>query len=200
MNSVFRLSIGACLAVVVTTALLFLMDTLIHGKDFSLDEKKNQKIADIFMGETDIEVQRQENKPDKPEQAEPAPPETQLEPLNDTEVNAEAINVQPNLKAEFSMTGPGLSASDGEFLPMVKVQPQYPRRAEARGIEGTCTVSFTVTKTGTTKDPVIVDCSSRLFERASIQAVLKYKYKPRIIDGEAVEVPNIKDRFTFTFE
>lgn len=162
-NSLLRLSLGACLAVIVTTALLLLMNTLIHGKDVSIDDKKKAKIADIFMGETDIDVQRKEQKPEKPEQADEPPPEIELDQLNDAQVNADALNIQPSLKANFNMSGPGLSASDGEYLPFVKVQPPYPRRAQSRGIEGHCIVAYTVTKQGTTKDAVALDCSSRLF-------------------------------------
>ncbi len=199
-SSLLRLGLGACVALIITTALLLLMDTLIHGKDLALDDKKSQKIADIFMGDTDIDVQRKEQKPEKPEPADEPPPEIELDQLNDAQVNAEALNIKPSLKADFSMTGPGLSASDGEYLPFVKVQPPYPRRAQSRGIEGYCIVAYTVTKAGTTKDAVVVDCSSRLFERSSIQAALKFKYKPRVIDGEAVEVPNVKNKFNFKLQ
>ena len=40
-------------------------------------------------------------------------------------------------------------------------------------------------------------CTSSLFHRSSIQAALKFKYKPRVIDGEAVEVPGVQNKFTF---
>lgn len=199
-NSLLRLFLGACCALVMTTALLLLMDALIHGKDVTLDDEKNKKIADIFMGDTDIDVQRKEEKPEKPEQAEELPPEIELDQLNDAQVNADALNIQPSLKADFSMSGPGLSASDGEYLPFVKVQPPYPRRAQSRGVEGYCIVAYTVTKQGTTKDAVVVDCSSRLFERVSIQASLKFKYKPRVVNGEAVEVPRVKNKFNFKLQ
>ncbi|MCK5880941.1 MAG: TonB family protein [Sinobacterium sp.] len=201
MNSAsLRLFLGASIAFVVTTALLLLMDALIHGKDVELERDKNQKIADIFMGDTDIDVQRKEQKPEKPEPADALPPEVKIEYLQDAQVNADALNIQPSLKADFSMGGPGLSASDGEYLPFVKVQPPYPRRAQSRGVEGYCIVSYTVTQQGTTKDVAVVDCSSRLFERASTQAALKFKYKPRVVDGTPVEVPNVKNKFNFKLQ
>ena len=61
-------------------------------------------------------------------------------------------------------------------------------------------MSFTVTTTGTVKDPVVMFSTSSLFERAAIRAVLKFKYKPRVVDGVPVEVPNVKTRITFKIE
>ena len=41
--------------------------------------------------------------------------------------------------------GLALESGDGEYLPIVKVAPVYPRRALQRGIEGFVIVEFTVT-------------------------------------------------------
>lgn len=81
----------------------------------------------------------------------------------------------------------------------MKVQPIYPQRALSRGVQGHCTVQYTVTRQGTVRDPVVLenDCTSSLFHRTSVQAALKFKYKPRVIDGQAVEVPGVRNRFTF---
>ncbi len=199
-NSYLALSVGASLAIVVTVSLLFLMSWLIHRNDVALEDKERYKIADIFMGDTDIDVQRKTQKPEKPEKPEEAPPEIELDPLIDQSVSTDAINIQPNLKSSLNNQGPGLSASDGEYLPFVKVQPSYPRRAQARGIEGYCIVSYTVTKQGATKDIAVVDCSSKLFERASMKAAQKFKYKPRVVDGQAIEVPNVKNKFNYKLQ
>ena len=167
--------------------------------DLKVDEKAIRKIADIQMGDTDIEAQAAERKPDKPDEAEEQPPELQPQDLQDSDVNTDAVNVNPSLAADLNFSkGPGLSASDGEYLPMVKVQAQYPRRALSRGIQGYCTVMYTVTKTGATKDVTVVDCSPKgVFERASIKAATKFKYKPRIEDGESIEVPGVRNKFTY---
>ena len=198
-NGLARLTIAALAALVITTVLLLIMQALIHGNDVAI-EKQSNKIADIFMGKTEIEVKRTEKKPEKPQPQEEPPEPIELDQLDDAQVNADALSLQPSLKANMDFKGPGLNASDGEYLPFVKVQPAYPRRAQARGVQGFCTVAYTVTKQGTTKDIRIVDCSSKLFERSSIQAAQKFKYKPRIIDGEAIEVPNVKNRFNYKLQ
>ena len=57
-----------------------------------------------------------------------------------------------------------------------------------------------MTTTGTVRDPVVLQSTSSLFERAAIRAVLKFKYKPRVVDGIPVDVPNVKTRITFKIE
>lgn len=196
--SLIRLSIAAVLALIVTTTLLLVMQQLIHN-DIHVDEKSSRKIADIHMGETEIETQFNERKPDKPDDVEEQPPELQPQDLQDVDVNTDAVNVNPSLAADVNFAkGPGLLASDGEYLPMAKVQAQYPRRALSRGIQGYCIVMYTVTKTGATRDHQAIDCSPKgVFERASLKAATKFKYKPRVEDGVAIEVSGVRNKFTY---
>lgn len=51
-----------------------------------------------------------------------------------------------------------------EFLPVVKVAPRYPVAAVRRGIQGSCTVEYTVTREGATKDHKALLCSHSIFE------------------------------------
>ncbi len=97
----------------------------------------------------------------------------------------------------MNVGGVGFGISDGEYLPIVKVAPVYPARALQRGLEGYVIVEFTVTPAGTTRDAVVVESTSTLFERAAVEAALKFKYKPRVIDGEAVEVPGVQNKISF---
>ena len=106
------------------------------------------------------------------------------------------VNVDTGINIGFG----GFDNVDGEYLPIVKVAPIYPRRAQSRGISGYCILSFTVTRLGTVADPEIVECSSSLFERASTNAALKFKYKPRVVNGEPIDVPGVKHKITFQLE
>ena len=94
----------------------------------------------------------------------------------------------------------GFNAAEGEYLPIVKVAPVYPSRAQTRGIEGYCIVEYIVTSTGTTKNPKIVECTSSLFQSASLKAALKFKYKPRVINGTPIDVPGVQTQITFELE
>jgi protein TonB len=109
------------------------------------------------------------------------------------------MNFSP--KVNVKIGAGGMSASDGEYLPIVKVAPIYPNRANSRGIEGYCIVEYTVTTTGATKDAAAVDCQpSGYFERASVKAAGKFKYKPRVSDGVPIEVAGVQNKFTYELQ
>ncbi|MBT6033020.1 MAG: energy transducer TonB, partial [Kordiimonadaceae bacterium] len=87
-----------------------------------------------------------------------------------------------------------------EYLPTVRANPYYPARAAENGIEGFVIVKFTVDTNGDTKDVISILSSDEMFERNSIKAASKYKYKPRMVDGEAVEVTDVIVRIEFKLE
>jgi protein TonB len=69
----------------------------------------------------------------------------------------------------------------------VRIEPQYPREALLKGIQGWVRVRFTIMEDGSVDDPIVVESEPRrLFDRAAIRAILRWKFKPRIVDGKAV--------------
>lgn len=177
------------------------MQYMIAMADPDIDDKKQRKLADIHMPEREIETNLAEAKPDKPDDPEEPPPDLDTPDL-EMDMNMDAINMAPAATLDVSIAGSGgMSASDGEYLPIVKVAPIYPRRAQSRGIEGYCIIEYTVTKNGSIRDPQAIDCQpSGMFERASLKASLKFKYKPRVVDGEAIEVAGVQNKFTYELE
>ena len=90
---------------------------------------------------------------------------------------------------------------DGEYLPIVRVSPIYPRRALSRGIEGYVLVEFVVTEAGTVRDPIVLFADPPgFFERAAVTAVLKFKYKPKVAGGQPVAVSGVRSRIVFEME
>jgi protein TonB len=194
-------TIGAVLAAVVTIALFILMFTLIVMRDINLDEDAGIKIADIQLGETSIDTQIKQVMAEKPEDPDEPPPEMRA-PRQSTNFDVDtAINVSFAPKADVKIDIGGLSVSDGEYLPIVKVAPIYPRRAQSRGIQGYCIVEYTVTKSGSIRDSKAIDCDPPgIFDSASVKASLKFKYKPRVVDGQATEVAGVRNKFTYKLE
>ena len=45
-----------------------------------------------------------------------------------------------------------------------------------------------------------VECSSSVFANASVKAVLKWKYKPRVVNGEPIDSPGVQTRLTYKFD
>ena len=103
----------------------------------------------------------------------------------------------------MSMVGAGMfgNITDGEYLPIVKVQPMYPRRAAERGIEGYVLLEFTVTTLGTVENPVIIEEDPPgYFGRAALTAARKFKYKPKVVNGEPVPVSGVRNLIIFKLE
>ena len=199
-RNLFRLLIGALLALPVAGGLFFIMQYLIASADPQIDDSKQRKLADILMPEREIETNLKEQKPDKVDDPEQPPPDLDT-PDIDMDMDVDVINIAPTAQVDVSIESSGMSTSDGEYLPIVKVAPIYPRRAQSRGISGYCIVEYTVTTSGAIRDPKTVDCQpSGVFEKASLKASAKFKYKPRVVDGVAIEVAGVQNKFTYELE
>lgn len=199
-RNLIRLFIGGVLAIPVAGGLFFIMQYLIASADPKIDDSKQRKLADIHMPEREIETNLSEQKPDKVDDPEEPPPDLDT-PDVDMDMDVEVVNIAPVASVDVSISSSGMSAGDGEYLPIVKVAPIYPRRAQTRGISGYCIVEYTVTTSGAIRDSVAVDCQpAGVFEKASVKASLKFKYKPRVVDGEAIEVAGVQNKFTYELE
>ena len=197
-----RYVISIVVGSIVTVSLLFIMQLLIvTGKQALTDPRERHKLEFV-------RVKRNENLnvedivPEKPPKPPETPPETPPQDLDNINPDAPSINVAPPaVSADTQIGGPGgMNIAEGDYLPIVRVAPVYPARALSRGLEGFVDLSFTVTTTGTVKDPIVLQSTSSLFERAAVRAVLKFKYKPRVVDGIPVEVPGVKTRISFQLE
>jgi len=90
----------------------------------------------------------------------------------------------------------GLGAIETDVIPMVKIPPRYPRRAIRSKIEGIVTVEFTITRDGSVVDPAVVQAAPpSVFDRAALQAIRRWKFRPKFVEGRAVQrraVQNIR--------
>lgn len=179
---------------VLTLIIFYLMQALIAVGDVELNEK-GIRIADVTMPERDLELLMDI---ERPEEEEP-PPET-MPPEFDMTPPADLDNATPRPKFDFKGRKSGVFA-DGSYVPIFKVPPIYPRRAQERGIEGCVMLEFIVTKVGAVRDPVVLwSVPSGIFDRAAMRSALKFKYKPQIRDGEAIEVSGVLNQITFIIE
>jgi protein TonB len=190
---------AAFLAIFVTFGLFYLMQALILGKDMKLGEG-GATMIDFVRLKKDSELDIKKRKmPEKKEPEEPPPPPDlsmarSNKPSQEMGDMAFAIDVDVDLGG----TNIAIAASDTDIVPIVRVEPQYPLRASERGIEGWVEVEFTISKLGTVKDPRVINSHpSSIFDRASLKAIKKWKYNPKIEDGEPVERPGVLVRLKF---
>ncbi len=102
--------------------------------------------------------------------------------------------------AEQARKEEAAAAASRQYLPIAKQAPAYPQRALDKGIEGECTVSYTVNTQGRVEQPHVVGACHPLFIRPSLAAAQSFRYQPRVIEGRAVAVPNVKNTFTYRIE
>ena len=192
-----RLGTSVTMAALVTFALLLLMYFLIAMRTPVIEESTPHKF-DVIMNE-DREIQAQpEEKAKKPDEVTAPPPMIALIPnLEDpgeytTSVPPPAIKDTINIKA-----GNG----SGAAVPQMQVGPQYPRRAQVKGIEGFVDLLFDISPTGKTENIRVLYAEPEgYFESASIKALSRWKYKPAMDDGIAYSQRDQTTRIKFELD
>ena len=208
-----RLGLSTLGGAVVTLGLFYLMQYLIQGADSALTDDKIGNLVDFVRVKQDQQLETKQRKPKKPPPPDEPPPDVPPQNFN-VAVDSAGFNMSNvDLSVSVDVGGGGFGISDGEYLPIVKVQPQYPRRALSRGLAGYVIVEFTVTAQGTVKDPFVVencghipnarspeecvDKPNSVFDSSAVKAALKFKYKPKVIDGNPVETTGVQNKITF---
>ncbi len=188
------------LGILVALSLFYLMYFMISSGSGDLIKAENVTVVDFVRLKKDEVIETRKRtipkKPPPPKEP-PPPPKMKLSKAPDPNV-PELKMVMPDIAASGMRGGPFLGAmgsggimpfnSDGDIIPLVRIAPQYPRKAAMNKKEGWVKIAFTITSTGTVKDAKVIDSKPRrLFDRAALKAILKWKFKPRIVDGKALE-------------
>jgi protein TonB len=197
---VARLGISLVTGVIVTFALLWLMQFLIATGRSAITDRSEFRFQDFIRVRQEETIEQKDRKPEKPPEVQEKPPDMPPPQMDSLDPSTPTVSLgRVTVDIDVGVAG-GDFAVDGEYLPIVRVEPIYPRRAQSRGIEGYCDMEFTVMRTGEVTDAVAVECSSSVFESASVKAVLKWKYKPRVVNGEPIDSPGVQTRLTYRFE
>ena len=188
----------------ITLGLFYFMQFLIATGE-AFDERISVvKIVDATMPEIELEVIEEIDKPEPIEELVQDQPEVQERQTNldaGPALNIERQSLEIDTGLELSNAS--ISATDGDYLPLVAIAPQYPTRAAQRGIQGWCLVSFTVDGLGNVVEETIavVDAEPpNIFDRSSIRAATRFKFQPRVVDGQGVEVSGVQYLFRYQLE
>lgn len=193
-----RLLTALGLAVLVTTGLFWLMHAMVVGGG------RQRAAVDAYAGvdfvrvprETRLEV-RDRTKPERPPPPKnPPPPQLQVQAPPTQAQPAPMPFQMPQLDLAPNMTGgpflgqfqAGDLSGDGELIPLLRIAPQYPRQAARDGVSGVVTVEVVVGPDGLVRTARVIKASPRgYFEQAALQSARRSKFRPRIVDGQAVE-------------
>ena len=194
-----RMFFGVGAGMIVTALLFLLMQKLITSDRRPFEEVAIVNIVDFVPVVEELEVRTTRKRPDPPPEPDEMPPDLPDVPVDPTK-GAAGTEITPPIVDKPQVAGT-ISYADGDQIPVATVSPNYPSRAIARGIEGFVLLEFTVTRAGQVRDPVVVESEpSGIFERAALNAVRKFKYKPRIVNGTPVDVSGVLNRITFSLQ
>lgn len=192
-----RYIIVAFIAAAITVVLYLLMHALISQAADNIgggDELASIDFTKVKLEDELRERSRRIPKKPPPPKEPPPPPKMNVQQNQQVVNNMPTPNI-PNLDLGVGGDGPFLGAigqvnmsEEGGVIPIVRIAPQYPRKALMAKIEGWVKVKFTITPAGTVSNPEVVDSKPRrIFDREAIRAILKFKFKPKVVNGQGVE-------------
>lgn len=203
-----RYVISIIVGFIVAGCLFLIMRSFISGNHSAPQTVRETQLVNFVSAPRHEEVQtKQRQAPQKPKEQKPPPQAPKVQVSSQQKVQAPHLNINvPNLGVPTPgaggsgpYLGSGFSVSNlsgnGEAIPIVPIAPNYPTQALLNGVEGYVTVAFTIQPDGSATDPEVVKAEPRrIFNSAAIQAVLRSKFKPKVVDGKAM-----KSRAQYTY-
>lgn len=183
-----------------TSAMFWVLWSLV-GTAFDVGDRAEATRIEFSRMRRDTEVVTKRDQ--KIERERPPPtPETPRIAFSAGGIDNNVATLTPIVDARGAMSRMTMSAgSDRDVIPLVRINPDYPPRAQTRGIEGYVIVQFTITATGTVKDAIVVEAQPKgMFDDAALKAIARWRYNPKVEAGVAVERVGIRTRLTFQLE
>ena len=168
-------------------SLFLLMYLMIKPGDLDLESLKNRQMIDFIRIRKDDTLNERDRKlPDKPPPPEIDEPE--LTKMPTPMLDIELPDIDMPIDTDGALVGGGQFIGAGGLIPLVRIAPRYPRTALIEGKEGYVIVELLVDESGSVLTAKVVESKpSSIFNAAAIQAVLKWKFKPRVSGGVAVK-------------
>lgn len=186
-------------AVGIAGALFWLMHYLILSTERELEEVESFKTVDFVRVQQDERLEtRQRSRPEPPPAQEPPPPTPQLKAQSFNQMEVSTAFGMPNVSVPTNISGgPSLIAQNADLIPIVRLAPQYPRQAAMAKISGWVRLRIVVNPDGSVREARAIDAQPRgIFEAAAVTAALRGRFRPRMVDGVAVESTG---EYTVTF-
>jgi TonB family protein len=99
--------------------------------------------------------------------------------------------------ASAEATTPAVPIAEVEPFLVARPPPKYPSAALERRLEGFVQVEYTVARNGAVEEVKVVTSSDAVFESAAAEAVLRWRYLPRVVAGERVAVQGVQTMVRF---
>jgi len=194
-----RILSSAAAGLIVTSGLLYLMHYLIDTSEGAVNVPTRITLGTFGRTIEDTEVIVKEQRHERiDDPVEPPPIQARVDPGEEfTGIGVKPIAPTPGPRF---MTPTGFQLTDGALINIIAVRPTYPMAASSSGLEGHVVVRFDVTAMGTVVNAVVVDSSSSKFNRSALDAIKKFRFKPKVIDGVPQESFGLQRLFTYEME
>jgi protein TonB len=185
-----------------TIALFWLLYAVIHATGHGTKQAELLPTIDFVRLKRDSEIETlQRRKPPPPPPEQPPPPAKMKVAASDSpQQQAPTPFAMPNLGLSASVGGgpfvgemgggggPSIGGLfDGDIIPLQRISPQYPRDAARARITGWVQLEVLVNADGTVRSARVLEAKPKgLFEAAAVAAVLKWKFKPKVVNGQSV--------------
>jgi protein TonB len=198
MNTAIRFPIAFVLGFLFSAGLFWSIWVAVSGSGNFGELKQATKIDfTVLRRDTETETKREKVVQPKPQKLPDIPQ------ISSTASGIDSAGGVSVATPTFDTTGMGQISvgSDRDVIPLVRINPEYPQRARSRGIEGWVQVEFTISPAGTVADAKVVDADPKgLFEKAALEAIGRWKYNPKVVDGRAMERRGVGVVLTFKLE
>ncbi len=191
-----RIIMAGLLSLLTVFGLILGMSKMVNAG--SLDEGRSYPTVNIQVTDPEDEVSIKDRI--IPEEPEPTKQEQMREVLKTIEHPQVSRAVEPAAtvvsgsslptigSTDISMPFVGIGGqehTDGTLSALVQIEPLYPRKASLEGLEGYVTLSFDVAADGSTQNIQVIDANpERVFNKAAIRALKKWKYRPATENGQ----------------
>jgi len=137
-----------------------------------------------------------------PPQIKPQPPKHMPPQVESVDPGNQLSHFSPVIKMISSTIKiPSMIGSQGEATPLVRITPKYPITAARDGKEGWVQLGFTISEIGTVTAPYIINSEpKRVFDKEALRALRKWKYKPKMVEGKAVQQTGQSIQLDFKLE
>jgi protein TonB len=211
MGTLVRSLLAVLGALAVVFGLFYLMQSLIALDRIELTDAKAMRVADFVRLRREDQVEEKKRELPQKRTTPEAPPQPALKTPSGPAGGGAAQHAikleapQPVLEqhAVRLSGGPqlGRAPADGGVIPLVRIQPIYPRDAAEKRLEGWVRMEFSIDAKGAVRNAKVIGAQPPgVFDRAAIQALRKWKYKPKIENGVPVEQHGIQVQLTFKLD
>ncbi|WP_295680395.1 energy transducer TonB [uncultured Nevskia sp.] len=195
-----RWTTALCMSICTSLLFFWLMYAVIHVSGHGINKVENLPTIDFVRLKRDSAPEQMERRkpPPPPPANQPAPP-SKMKIDVDTAAPSTGIGIPTNLGLASNMsagtgTGGGLAASmDSDLVPLQRIPPTFPADARRAGVSGFVTIDVTVNPDGSVRKARVIEAKPKgLFEAAAVTAIQKWRFKPKTVDGKAVEFHGVQ--------